>query len=194
MSKKVLVYDCEVINNPTQVGWDNFTELGVSVIGCHASWRDMPLVAYDARSQSYLSDFQILVDQAEVIVGFNSISFDDKLLRENGVYITTTVDLLCEVRVLSGQPRFFSRGITRSGYNLGAICAANGLGMKTGHGADAPLLWQAGQYDEVIQYCLNDVRMTRRLYEKWLQGDITDPTTGEAIRPLSSLSFDGLDW
>jgi len=178
---KRLTYDCEILNDPTVYGWRNYKALGITVIGCHADWLDSPLIAFDCRSSQYLSEFQALVREADQIIGFNSISFDDELCRAHGVDIFTDIDLLCEIRLLSGQPAFYTPGLTRGGYSLGATCEANGLGQKSGHGAEAPLQWQGGEHQSVIDYCLHDVSLTRGLFDLWNGGEIVDPTNGELL-------------
>jgi hypothetical protein len=180
-----LVYDCEILADPNLVGWRNFEALGISVIGAYASWLHDPLCFFDNRSDDYLVDFQALVNVAIYrnypIVGFNSIEFDDRLCQAHGVNVKTDVDLLRLVRVLSGQPAIYVRGLTRAGYNLDAICRANGLGVKSGHGADMPDMWAAGDYDTVVSYCLNDVSLTQSLYQLWLSGSIIDPVSGAVL-------------
>ena len=81
-------------------------------------------------------------------------------------------DLRREVRsALSAGP--FERDL-----NLDALAGMN-LGMKkSGHGADAPINWQSGKYGEVIDYCLEDTRITKRLVDKVLRfGSLIDPRT-----------------
>ncbi len=42
---------------------------------------------------------------------------------------------------------------------------------KSGKGVMAPLLYQRGHYGSLLDYCLHDVLMTRRLFEKVLRGE-----------------------
>ena len=88
----------------------------------------------------------------------------------------TEYDLLCEVRLASGQPALYTPGETRAGYNLDALALANLGKAKTGHGALAPALWQQGKYHEVIRYCLNDVMLTKALFDR--RATLIDPTDG----------------
>ena len=177
---KTLIYDCEILNDPLIHGWSNYAALGVTVIGFYTSWTDT-LQALDMRDPAYLSKFQEIVNQADEVVGFNSISFDDNLLLAHGVLVATTCDLLCEIRQASGQPRHYVAGATRPGYSLGNIAQANGLGGKSGHGAEAPLQWQRGEYDAVIDYCLHDVTLTRQIYELMSNNLLVDPITGAPL-------------
>jgi hypothetical protein len=66
-------------------------------------------------------------------------------------------------------------------YKLDAIAKANGM-AKTGTGELAPIMWQRGQKQEVIDYCLNDVRVTTAILELGLAGELADPNTGKKLR------------
>jgi DEAD/DEAH box helicase domain-containing protein len=178
---RTLTYDCEIINDPNIHGWTNYGELGISVIGCHLDWVGDPFVMLDCRDARFLQAFQEIVNEADQVVGFNSYFFDDWLCAAHGVKVQTDFDLLCEIRILSGQPPEYVRGVTRGGYSLNAICLANGIGSKSGSGAAAPMWWKEGKYDRVIRYCKQDVFLTRSLYELYLERNIVDPTTGEQL-------------
>ena len=109
MLMKTLIYDCEIINcippkygdpNPAFKycqGWSDWEGMGIAVIGTYASWR-LPMCRYQAFTNERLEEFQRLVNQAERVVGFNSLSFDDNLCRANGIEIKTDYDLLAEIR------------------------------------------------------------------------------------------------
>lgn len=71
----------------------------------------------------------------------------------------TGYDILQAVWQVAG--RSYERGLN----SLDALCLANGLGQKTGHGAEAPRLWQQGRYAEVINYCQQDIVLTKALFE-----------------------------
>jgi hypothetical protein len=164
---KRLFYDCEIKNcipsgwEPEQdkykycKGWDDFQGMGLSVVGTYVEWKNL----YIYYLEHELKLFQELVDDSDEIIGFNSISFDDNLCRANGINITTTKDLLCQVRVAAGMPPHYERGITRGGYSLSSLANVNLTFDKTGSGELAPKLWQDGKKSEVISYCLNDVKL-----------------------------------
>lgn len=166
----LLIYDTEIQNcipdrdgwkSPNYRhcdGWHDFEGMGISVIGC---WTDK--YGYDCFLGSQTSQFQKLVDEADEVVGFNSISFDDRLLAANGVRIQTTYDLMREVRRAAGEPL---TGPCTRGYNLNRLAGSNLGKWKTGEGSLAPKLWQDGKFREVIDYCLNDVQILKELYEK----------------------------
>lgn len=186
--KKALIYDCEIekcipadgaIDEDLEYcqGWEDFDGMGISVIGCYTYWDDVHHVFLEDN----LLDFQALVYEADEVIGFNSISFDDKLCLANGIKVNTTYDLLCEVRIASGQPPHYEQGVTRRGYSLDALCRANLDQSKSGTGADAPILWQKGRQGSVISYCLRDIQLTRKIFELGLRGELKDPTNHEKL-------------
>ena len=191
--KKILIYDCEIIKairDPKKVdlahieycnGWDDYENMGISVIGVNFIGKDGDMVFnhnVNNNSDLDIKGFQFGLDAADVIVGFNNQSFDDKLLKANGFVIPETVvnyDLLAEIWEGAGLGREFVYP-THAGFGLDAICKANGLGEKSGDGANAAVLWQKGKHQEVIDYCENDIKLTRKLFDLIQEtGEIKDP-------------------
>lgn len=184
---KELFYDCEIIkcipsynqtNDPHYEycdGWHDFKNMGISVIGVYAAWLDTYLAIFG----NNLDLFTTLLHETDRIIGFNSISFDDNLLKANGVQITTDYDLLYEVRIAAGMPGHYVKGVTRTGYSLGALAETNLYTGKTGSGELAPMLWQDGRRQEVIDYCMNDVKLLVELYQK--RSCLKDPTDGSLL-------------
>lgn len=204
---KGIVYDCEVIccvspkngeldildsNYQYANGWTDYENLGISVIGVIYLDSEKTEVFVNSQWENLkfpnFSDFQQLIYNIQkndgIIAGFNSISFDDRLCRANGIAIATNFDLLQEVRVAaygstewSDQPEDYS-------YSLDAITRANGY-CKTGHGASAAKQWQDKYYFEVIDYCINDCRITKRMIELFNRGELIDPNNGRILKPVS---------
>ena len=191
--KKILIYDCEIIKairDPKKVdlahieycnGWDDYENMGISVIG--VNFIDIELDNITSHSNTSLSvldlySFQDGLDVTDVLVGFNNQSFDDKLLKANGFIIPDTVvnyDLLAEIWEGAGLGREFVYP-THAGFGLDAICKANGLGEKSGDGVNAAVLWQKGEHQKVIDYCENDIKLTRKLFDLIQEkGEIKDP-------------------
>lgn len=181
----MLVYDCEIEKailgkNETPLehvqycqGWRDFENMGISVIG-----------AYDGNEHRYrvfckdnLGEFQDLVNKHNIIAGFNSIAFDNRLCEANGINIPTekSYDLLLEIWKASGLGPVFEYP-SHMGFSLDAVCSANLGYSKSGNGAAAPHLWQEGKIGSVIDYCLNDVRLTCEILAVIeVQGWIYDP-------------------
>ena len=182
ITNSAIIYDCEIIkcipdrgrpNDPRLdycAGWDDHQNMGISCIGVFDYQSDQLLVF----TGETLADFAALVKEREHVIGFNSRFFDDLLCRANGIEVTTTYDILVEVRRATGQPDRYVRGLTRAGYNLDNLVWRNLGASKTGSGELAPRLWQQGKHQEVIDYCKHDVMLTKRLLETW--GNLIDPT------------------
>ena len=146
--------------------------------------------AYDYESRRYrvfcedgFGEFQDLVDSHDIIVGFNSIGFDNKLCAANGISVPDekSYDILVEVWKGAGLGPMFEYP-THIGFGLDAICQANFGLSKTGHGAQAPVQWQRGLYGQVIDYCINDVKITKDLLDHIMNiGFIKDPTNQSKV-------------
>ena len=183
--KKTVIYDCEIARcipkgerSPDLEycqGWGDFKGMGISVICAYSSWDER----YHIYLEDNLADFQILINQVDEVVGFNSFAFDDKLCAAHGLQVKTTYDLLCHIRVAAGMPSHYVKGKTRAGYSLEQLAKANlGYG-KSGKGDLAPELWQRGNRGAVIDYCLGDVSILRTLYEQ--RARLIDPTNGNIL-------------
>lgn len=187
-------------------GWTDFKNMGITCIGTYMSevgyvlFEEKEVFYYDYNgedfellleisiedSSRFSTGFDFFVEQAnqekskgEKLIGFNSISFDDKLLKASGYEVNTDIDLLCEIRLSTNQPPFYDPTLTRGGYSLNELAIANGLKEKSMTGAIAPIEWQKGNKESVRQYCLKDVYITRELF---LADQITDPTNKRLIQ------------
>lgn len=196
-----LVYDIETLKIPWDgksekdptleyaLDWRDYEGLGVSVVGCYSSSRQ-EFMSFMASS---LDDFRNHALQHDHIVGFNSQRFDDCVLAAAGYPVKTDFDLLLECWRASGlDPDYtFPEGDDENrkkygGYKLDVLAIANFGKGKTGHGALAPALWQQGQHKKVIDYCLEDVRLTHELFLLGLRGELWHPGTRKflELRPL----------
>jgi DEAD/DEAH box helicase domain-containing protein len=203
---KGFIYDCEIIKciPPAEDdddheylycdGWHDFQNMGISVIGtCDLesgelkAFIDRFCIDDSLAHYSPLSEFDRLVKEnrksSGTIVGFNSENFDDLLCRANGIKIKSDYDLLRLIRQSAYESPNWDeqpRGYT---YSLNAITRANGF-AKSGHGALAPKLWQQGKHEEVIDYCLNDCKITWEIWKKYVSGELIDPNTGKKLKPV----------
>ncbi|OGR25903.1 MAG: hypothetical protein A2139_14165 [Desulfobacca sp. RBG_16_60_12] len=185
----MLIYDCEIekaILGRGEVpiegieyckGWSDFKGMGISCI-CAYNYNDD---RYRVFCRDNFDEFQALVNAHDIIVGFNSLAFDNLLCAAHGLTIPPdkSYDILVEVWRAAGLgPKF--EYPSHAGFGLDAICKANFELNKTGHGSHAPVLWQQGKIGQVIDYCLQDVRLTHRLLD-WIDlgCPIRDPRNRE---------------
>jgi hypothetical protein len=149
-------------------GWKDFKNMGISVIGVYDYVEDR-LLHY---LKPQLQEFAALVARRDLVIGFNNRSFDDQLLAANGITVprAKSYDILVEIWAADGLgPAFNHR--THGGYGLDRVCAVNFGLNKTGSGDLAPVMWQRGQHQEVIDYCMNDVALTREIMDRILRGE-----------------------
>lgn len=184
-----LIYDCEIIKcipgkNGERVdgyeycsGWTAFESMGISVIGYQ--WSGLGKPSYCLNALEFFR--QVYAAKSFCLVGFNSRNFDDKLMAANGAGVLTGYDILEEIRVAAGFGPTYDTVPKGFSYSLDAIARMNGM-AKTGNGALAPQLWQQGRHKQVIDYCLNDVRITKAILELGLAGELKDPNTGEKLQ------------
>jgi hypothetical protein len=134
-------------------GFDDFHNMGIACL-CGYNYADD---SYFVFGKNELGEFEKLVKQTDCVVGYNIFKFDNNLLNAEGVNIPRDLcyDLFHEIYLK-----------TKRFIGLNAMSEANGGKQKTENGALAPIMWQKGEYTRVINYCLNDVRMTKRLVDK----------------------------
>lgn len=161
-----IVVDVEIQKTieETPGGWDATDRLGVSVAVVYEFLTD--------RYKIYLKDDvealrQRLLD-ADRISGFNIWKFDFPVIfglpgRERVHELgPKTNDILRRIWIAMGlDPDNFSKAHANCGLNRVA-CGTLGQ-TKSGFGGDAPKWYQQGRLADVINYCMDDVRIERDL-------------------------------
>lgn len=176
-------------------GWTDYKNMGISVgatclltrIG--GVWQVRPPRSFVdlAELKNHLTAHQITPGCA--IGGFNSRKFDDNLLAANGILIKSDFDLLDMVLEAAGWlgKAYWSKGLK---YNFASIGEANGI-EKTLSGEKAPIEWQKGNSQTVIDYCINDARIEAEALKRLLLGTLLDPNTNQ---PLTHGGIECLDF
>lgn len=165
LGKNIVVYDLEIKKPVDQCvkGWGGHDEMGISVGAC-----------YDYRSARYriFMDDNIhqlverLNEPGTLVVAFNHIVFDNKLLRGSGYPLLPDEKLkLYDMLMVSKAGCGLSGGARVKGFKLDDHLEVLKLPKKIGEGAEAPIKWQKGLIGEVVDYCLNDVFSERSLFE-----------------------------
>jgi len=147
------VLDLETRRSAQEVGgWGNASRMGISCV-----------VVYDSKGdcfEEYLGDdIPRLTDHLkslDLVVGFNVSRFDYSVLKGNSSFdfhSLPTLDMLTEIH-------------TRLGYRLSLDhLGENTLGIrKSADGLMALAWWKEGKIREIVDYCRQDVIVTRDLY------------------------------
>lgn len=167
-------------------GWHDYAGMGISCIGAYDYVEDR----YRLFMDDNMGDFERLVDSRQFVIGYNSRKFDNNLCEAHGIFIPADKSWDLQVAIWEGAglgPTF--KYPSHSGYGLDAVAFTNLRRRKTGDGgALAPAHWQRGEYGKLIDYCLNDVFLTRGILDIALMArPILCPKTGKELRLDTSL-------
>lgn len=195
MNHSILVYDLEIVKaiqgrgDPRHDdieycdGWDDKKGMGISVCGVYDYLEDRYRVFCDDNRDEFLD----LARRRKMLVSWNGIDFDNPVIAATwGAEIPDRMcyDLMRETKVACG----FNPTTTMRGFRLNDWAAANFGDGKTGDGALAPIDWQRGKVGSVIDYCLADVWLTKRLMDRVLAcGILAQPPKSGKNQPAVTL-------
>lgn len=148
-----ITFDLETKNFFQDVGSNDPADLDISVVCIHDSLTD----EYTSYLEKDFNKLWPILEQADVLITWNGDHFDIPLLNKyypGDLTKIKSLDLMKEVqKVLGRRLKLDSVGEATLGRN------------KTGHGSDAIIWWQSGEIDKLISYCIEDVRLTKELYD-----------------------------
>jgi DEAD/DEAH box helicase domain-containing protein len=180
MCRDTLVFDIETQNFFTDpdVGRNNFGALKISVV-CVYSYDEDKYFSFEENEMAAVAE---LFNRAGRIVGFSSNRYDIPVL--NGYFLRLRidcdlwkkdrVDLLEEIELATGERISLSR-----------LAEANLGEKKEQHGIEAIQLYKEGRMDELKKYCLNDVRLTKEIYDLYMKQHylmVPSKQTGETVK------------
>jgi DEAD/DEAH box helicase domain-containing protein len=175
-----LVFDIETQNFFTDpgVGRDNFGALKISMVCAYSYTQDN----YFSFEEGQTKEAAELFKTAGRLVGFSMNRYDIPVLNSYfqrlktpipNIWSKERIDLLEEIESATGNRVSLSR-----------LAEAN-LGVKKEHqSSEAITLYREGRIDELREYCLNDVKLTKELYDlyqkqRWL---MVPNKAGELVR------------
>jgi DEAD/DEAH box helicase domain-containing protein len=150
---RALTFDIESISHSTVRGHIDVNEQELIVVGVHDSATD----AYTSYVREELPQLWPIIESADMLIGFNSDSFDIPLLNRyypGNLLHLHSLDLLTEVQKVLGR-RIRLQSLAEATLGKG----------KSGDGLKAGEWWREGKKDLVHKYCIEDVRLTRELYD-----------------------------
>ena len=151
--KDTIVIDIETKNTFADVGRDNFAGLQISLVGTY-SYHKNEYIAYDEHELDTLGE---VLKNTDLLIGFSITRFDLPVMAKHynfDLFTIPRIDLLDEIELMIGK---------RISLDL---LAKQNLGYgKNGEGSEAPNLYEEGRMEELKKYCLNDVKVTKELYD-----------------------------
>ncbi len=168
-----LVIDVETQKLVQDVGgWEHVDKLGISV-AC----------AYDSKTDQFLSfqehELKSLIELCEerLVVGYNIRGFDLLVMQPYGLdpKKLDVFDIMYDLEALTRQRFLKLEYVAQGTLNAG----------KSADGLMAVEWWKQGKIDKIIEYCLQDVRVTRDIFQfgrqngfvKIRRGDDQEKTT-----------------
>lgn len=129
------------------------TNLELAVVGVHDSQTD----EYRCFQQHELPQLWPIMERADILIGYNSDHFDIPILNKyyaGDLAAIKSVDIMKEVRNVLGRR-----------LRLDNLAEATLGKKKSGNGLEAVRWWKQGLVEKVMAYCLDDVRITKELYD-----------------------------
>ncbi|OHA94132.1 MAG: hypothetical protein A3E02_01095 [Candidatus Zambryskibacteria bacterium RIFCSPHIGHO2_12_FULL_38_34] len=148
-----IVFDIETSNIFQDVGSNNPADLSISIVGVYEYENDK----YSTFTQEEFGKLWPILENADMFITFNGDHFDIPLLNKyypGDLLKIKSLDLLKEMHKSAGRRM-----------KLDQIAEGTFGKPKGGNGLDAIKWWKNGEVDKVKKYCLEDVRITKDVYE-----------------------------
>lgn len=174
-----VVFDIETQNIFQDVGSNNPADLSISLVGIYDSETD----SFSSYLEEELSRLWPILENTDILIGFNSEHFDIPLLNKyypGNLEKIKGLDILKEIQKSAGRRMKLSQ------------LAEGTLGVnKIGSGLEAIVWWKNGEIDKIRKYCLDDVRITRDLYDYALKNNKLIFKEGGK---MNEIKLDTTDW
>ena len=148
-----ITFDIETKNFFQDVGSNDPTDLDISVVCLHDSADDQ----YKSFLEGDFNKLWPILEEADMLITWNGDHFDIPLLNKyypGDLSNIKSLDLMKEIQKVLGRR-----------LKLDTVAGATINMNKSGLSADATTLWQKGEIDKLIKYCIDDVRLTKELYD-----------------------------
>jgi len=172
--KPLIVYDLETKKTFAEVnGPDKVKQLEVSFLGLYSYTQNKYFSFYEADLPKLE---QILLVERPTVIGFNQIHFDNEAIqpyfRHLNMQSLPQVDILDDIhRTLGFRMK------------LESVAQATLGEGKSGSGLDAIRYYREGNFAALSKYCLDDVRITKDIYDYGcLHGYILYTSGGNSYR------------
>lgn len=165
---RTIVFDIETQNTFDEVGSSDPADLDIS---CVCIW-DSKTDEYLSYKEDELDKLWPILEDTDCIVGYNSLHFDLPLL--NKYYLGDLskikhIDLMKEIQEVIGRR-----------IKLDDVASATVGSEKSADGLQAVLWWKQGKIDDIIKYCIQDVKVTKAVYDHALEeGHVMYPNKGK---------------
>lgn len=150
---RIITFDIETANWMSDVGTSDPADLTIALVCIH----DSETGDYKSFLEPELPQLWKILEQTDLLVGYNSNHFDIPLLNKyypGDLTRIRSLDLMKEVQDVVGRR-----------LRLDAVADGTLGKKKSGDGAQSIKWWRAGEVDKVREYCLKDVEITRGIFD-----------------------------
>ncbi len=176
---RAITFDIESVSDSMVRGHIDVNEQELVVVAVH----DSDTGEYSSYFKEGLHKLWPILERADMLIGFNSDTFDIPLLNRyypGDLSHLRSLDLLSEVQKVLGR-RIRLQSLTEATLGRG----------KSGDGLTAGQWWKEGKRDKVAEYCIEDVRLTRELYDYALAHGILKY---KDLRDIRDIKMDTSGW
>lgn len=148
-----ITFDIETANLIPVMSRQELHRMDLAIVAIH----DSETGEFSSYSKEELPKLWPIIEKADVLIGYNSDGFDIPLLNNyypGDLTKIRSLDLMNEVYKALGRRLRLQ--------NLAEATLGHG---KSADGVKAVEWWQQGEYEKVREYCIQDVRVTRELYD-----------------------------
>ncbi|MCD5381908.1 MAG: ribonuclease H-like domain-containing protein [Candidatus Pacebacteria bacterium] len=150
---RYIVFDLETQNTFHDVGSNDPTDLDISVATLYDSETDQ----YTTVTIDDIDTLWPIIEQADALVGYNSNHFDIPLLNKyypGDLTQIKSIDLLEDIKKSLGRR-----------LRLDSVAQATVGAKKSADGLQAVRWWREGKIKDIMKYCEQDVRVTKKVFD-----------------------------
>lgn len=148
-----IFFDIESKNVFADVGKYDPSLLDIALIAIY----DSETERYDTFLEEELYKLWPILEHSDMLIGFNSDHFDIPLLNK---YYPGDLTKLKSLDILKEIHKSYGRRMKLDQLAEGTLGR-----KKSGHGLDAIQWWHNGEIQKIRDYCCDDVKLTRELYD-----------------------------
>ncbi len=169
---RVITFDIETSNILPPTSRNDLSQLDLSIVGIH----DSETNEFSSYSKEELPQLWPIIEKTDMLVGYNSDAFDIPILNKyyaGDLSKIRSLDLMVEVQKALGRR-----------LRLQSLAEATLKAGKSGDGLKAIEWWAKGEYQKVRDYCIEDVRITRKLFDYALKNGLLKYKDLNTIRDI----------
>lgn len=148
-----ITFDIETSNFFDDVGSSNPADLDLAVVCIHDSKTD----EYSSYEKETLNQLWPIIEASDMLIGYNSDHFDVPLLNK---YYAGDLTQIKSLDILAEIKKSFGRRV-----KLDSVVQATLGQNKSADGLQAVVWWRKGEKQKVIDYCIQDVKVTKNIYD-----------------------------